>query len=98
MSCFTKKQVENKNFPILSESVKELKTTEGGASAVCQVMQHYEKIARDEGIAYGMQQGMQQGRVGMLISLVSDGILSPAEAARRAGMSTEEFKAEMLKA
>ena len=69
---------------------------------MCQVMQHYEKIARDEGITYGMQQGiqqgMQQGRVGMLVSLVSDGILSPAEAARRAGMSTEEFKAEMLKA
>ncbi len=48
MSCFTKKKVKNPKFPILSSEVKRLKETEGGVSAVCEVMQRYEKIAVDE--------------------------------------------------
>ena len=54
MSCFTKKQVENRNFPVLSTTVQKYKTTEGGASAVCEVMQKYEEIARQEGISQGI--------------------------------------------
>lgn len=45
MACFMKKEVKNKKFPKLSSEVTRLKTTEGGASAVCEVMQKYEKIA-----------------------------------------------------
>ena len=58
---------------------------------------------RAEGLAQGMAQGLAEGRVegrvegraeGMLrtlCSLVKDGILSNMDAAKRAGMSLEEF-------
>lgn len=41
MSCFTKKEVKNPKFPILSSEVQRLKETEGGLSAVCEVMNKY---------------------------------------------------------
>lgn len=45
MSCFTKKEVKNSKFPMLSSEVKRLKETEGGVAVVCEVMQRYENIA-----------------------------------------------------
>ena len=45
MSCFTKKEVKNPKFPNLSAEVTRLKTTEGGASAACAIMQEYEEKA-----------------------------------------------------
>ena len=58
-----------------------------------------EEEGRAEGLAQGMAQGLAEGRVegraeGMLrtlCSLVKDGILSNMDAAKRAGMSLEEF-------
>ncbi len=50
MACFTKKEVKNPKFPALSSEVKRLKETEGGAQAVCEVMQKYEKLAVDEAL------------------------------------------------
>lgn len=41
MNCFTKKEVNNPKFPKFSKRVKELKTTEGGANAMCEVMEKY---------------------------------------------------------
>ena len=57
------------------------------------------EIAEEEGRADGLAQGLAEGRVegraeGMLrtlYSLVKDGILSNMDAAKRAGMSLEEF-------
>ena len=43
MSCFTKKEVKNNKFPVLSSEVKRLKETEGGLSTVCEVMQMTKK-------------------------------------------------------
>ena len=51
MSCFEKKEVNNPKFPLLSSRVRDLKTTEGGAAAVCEAMKQYEDIARAEGRA-----------------------------------------------
>ena len=48
MSCFTEKQVDNPKFPKLSSEVKRLKTTEGGASAVCEIMERYKEEAVKE--------------------------------------------------
>ena len=48
MSCFTRKQVNNPKFPVLSDEVQGLKQTEGGLSAMCKVMEHYEQIARED--------------------------------------------------
>ena len=50
MSCFTKKEVRNAKFPMLSSEVSRLKGTEGGVLAVCEVMQKYEKMAADEAV------------------------------------------------
>lgn len=44
MACFTQKMVENPKFPEFSREVHRLKTTEGGTSAVCDVMKKYEKF------------------------------------------------------
>jgi len=71
MSCFTRKQVENKRFPIMTDAVKRLKTTEGGASAVCEVMQKYEAIADQNGYNRGKKEGIQEGiQEGSIHSLV----------------------------
>lgn len=45
MSCFMQKEVKNSKFPVLSAEVKRLKETDGGAEAMCEVMEKYEKIA-----------------------------------------------------
>lgn len=44
-----------------------------------------------EGRAEGLAQGMEKGMLRTLYSLVKDGILSNMDAAKRAGMSLEEF-------
>lgn len=41
MACFMKKEVNNHKFPALSSEVTRLKSTEGGAHAVCEVMEKY---------------------------------------------------------
>ena len=48
MSCFTRKRVNNPKFPVFSAEVENLKQDEGGVTAMCKVMQHYENIARKE--------------------------------------------------
>ena len=45
------------------------------------------EIAKEE----GMEQGMEKGMLKTLYDLVKDGILSNMDAAKRAGMSLEEF-------
>jgi len=45
MSCFTKKEVKSAKFPKLSAEVARLKETEGGLSAMCEVMEMYENMA-----------------------------------------------------
>ena len=47
------------------------------------------------GKAEGIQIGEARGRVNMLVSLVGDGSLPLAVAAKKAGMSEEEFKIQM---
>ena len=82
MSCFTKKEVKNPKFPKLSAEVARLKTTEGGASTVCEVMQQYEEKAV----------------IATLISLVKKGLLQIADAAKEAGITEDAFKEQMTKA
>ena len=53
MSCFTRKQVNNPKFPVFSAEVEDLKQSEGGTTAMCKVMEHYENIARKEGREQG---------------------------------------------
>lgn len=82
MNCFTKREVvDNKNFPATSRRVRELKTTEGGASAVCDIVQKLVDEGRAEGI------------LDVLFSLVADGMIFVAEALKRTTVSPEESQA-----
>ena len=40
----------------------------------------------------GIEQGIEQGRIQMVVDLVNDEVLSIEEAAARVGMTVEEFK------
>ena len=51
-----------------------------------------DKRAREIAKEEGMEQGMEKGMLKTLCSLVKDGILSNMDAAKRAGMSLEEFR------
>lgn len=83
MSCFEKKEVINSKFPVFTQRMKELKTTEGGASAVCEVMQKYEEQAAKKAVLME------------LISLVKDGLLAVKDAAKRLQLTEEEFNEQL---
>ena len=51
----------------------------------------YEKLLR-EGRELGVEQGIEQGTIETLSTLVNDGILTLSEAAQRAGMTITDFK------
>ena len=53
----------------------------------------YDQILK-EGEAKGRAEGEAKGFLKALIGLVKDGILTLADAAKRAGMTVEEFEAE----
>ena len=55
---------------------------------MCGVLDRVEARGREEGI----KEGIKEGTVNILISLVNDGILSIADAAKRAGISEESFR------
>ena len=95
MSCFTKKLVNNANFPRFSSRVKELKDTEGGASAMCKVMEHYERIAREEGIAKGREEGREDNLLSNLRNLMHNMRLT-AEQAMDALSVPEENRSKYL--
>lgn len=80
MNCFTKKEVNNPKFPILTKRFNELKTTEGGVSAMCEVMEKY------------MAESKAEGKLEQLIELVKKNLLKVADAASEAGMTEEKFK------
>ena len=45
MSCFTKTELENPKFPAVTSRFREIKTTEGGLNAMCEVMEYYNELA-----------------------------------------------------
>lgn len=66
MACFMKKEVKNPKFPALSSEVTRLKATEGGARAVCEVMEKYNKIAVDE--------ALKVERIEKILAMLKEGI------------------------
>lgn len=46
----------------------------------------------EEGLEKGMKKGMEKGKISLCVELVKDGVLSLAEAARRACVSEAELK------
>ena len=68
------------------ETINEVKGKEH--VTMCEVLDRVEARGREEGI----KEGIKEGTVNILISLVNDGILSVADAAKRADMSEESFR------
>ena len=68
------------------ETINEVKGKEH--VTMCEVLDRVEA----RGIAKGREEGIKEGTVQVLISLVKDGILSIADAAKRADMSEESFR------
>ena len=48
MTCFWKKEVDNRTFGVFSKRMKFLKHEKGGLDAVCDVMERYEEIAAEK--------------------------------------------------
>lgn len=62
MDCFMQREVfDNVNFPVTSRRVRELKTTEGGAGAVCDIVQKLVDEGREEGREEGRTEGIVEG-------------------------------------
>ena len=49
-------------------------------------------IGRTEGLSIGRTEGLVDGMISTLVTLVRDGLLDPAEGAKRANMTQEEFE------
>lgn len=61
MDCFMQREVfDNVNFPATSRRVRELKTTEGGAGAVCDIVQKLVDEGREEGRTEGIVEGISK--------------------------------------
>ncbi len=53
------------------------------------------KEGKEEGLKEGIQKGEKEGAARVLITLVREGVLTLDDAAKRSGMSDEEFKRRM---
>ena len=87
MNCFTKKEVNNPKFPEFSRRVTELKTTEGGVSAVCEIMEKYMDKSKAE--------GKVEGKIEALKVLITQGVIDidkAVDSAREMKISEEEIK------
>lgn len=86
MSCFLQKEINNPKFPKLSKRVKELKTTEGGASVVCAVMEKYmNEAAREASIKTAITEGINYNASKEVIvkRLVSEYEITESEAIQK---------------
>lgn len=83
MSCFIKTDINNPLFPELSNEVKKLKSTEGGVSAVCEVMERYQAKAVAENTVKVTVESycrLKQTKSAILQTLMDDCGLSEQEA------------------
>ena len=72
------------------ETINEVKGKEH--VTMCEVLDRVEARGIAKGREEGIKEGIKEGTVNILISLVNDGILSIADAAKRAGISEESFR------
>ena len=78
-----------------------MKSTEGGVSVVSKVMEKYISEAVSEAVSEAERKTEEKTKerttIDIFVSLVKDGILTVAEAAKRANLSEEEFKMQLNK-
>ena len=61
---------------------------------MCKAIEDMRREAMDEGRREGRRDGRREGMLAALDGLVRDGVITLAEAARRTGLTPEEFAAE----
>lgn len=83
MAVFMEDNAYNSKFPKTSDAKHRYKETEGGFNAMCEIMERLAAEAKDE------------GKLEILFSLVKDGILTIAEASKRANMTEAIFTENM---
>ena len=71
--------------------VEGVKSVMGG-----KILNYEAKDILNRGRQEGRQEGIQEGRISLLYSLVKEGVLSLADAAKRAGVSEQEFSNGMM--
>ena len=64
--------------------------------ALLDMQKNHEKIGEETGRIEGKKEGKIEGKIELLVNLVNDEILTCSEAAKRAGMSKEEFEKHCL--
>ena len=86
---------ESEKIKLIHEVVKKVRVSE---KLGVKLMQKWEEEAMIRARAHeeGLSEGLSQGRREVLIEMVRDGELTMDAAAKRAGMSAEEFEKEML--
>ena len=82
MSCFKRPEFDDPKFPVLSYTMKNMKETEKGVSAMCAVMKHYEDIAEARGEARGEVKGVDKFAL-LLQKLLAAGRQSDIELASK---------------
>ena len=65
--------------------------------ALLDMQKNHEKIGEERGRLEGRLEGKIEGKLELLVNLVNDEIITCSEAAKRAGMSKEEFMEKYLK-
>jgi hypothetical protein len=100
MKVFVDDTAYNSKFPKTSAGKRRYKETESGVNIMCEIMEKLATEAMDEGIAKGKTEGIAEGTLKTLFSLVEDGVLTLTDAAKRANMTeviftekTKQFKA-----
>lgn len=77
-------------------NLSDLIEKEAMEKGIQQGMQEGIQQGMQEGIQQGMQKGMEKGKLDLLVSLVKEGVMTAVEAARRAGLTMEEFQKKMV--
>lgn len=83
---------DDEKFPHISRQKRYLKTDQKGVNCMAGVMERLLKEERQAGHASGQREGIRIGEVRILAQLITDGILSPVNAAAMASMPEKEFQ------
>ena len=95
MEVFTKDDCYSDNFPITSKMKYDFKYVKEGnkmTDAMKEIYEIFEEESKDVWIKEGRKEGIKEGAINILITLVKDGIISIEEAAKRANISVSKFE------
>ena len=74
---------------------EEAHNLEGGFTMLEQNVERWMEQCIQQGMVQGLARGEARGGLNMLVSLVHDGLLRIGDAAKKADMSEDEFRAKM---